>query len=201
VAEKIRGFNILAVSDAYRLLPFADVLYSCDERWWTVHKGCPDFAGEKWSSHGGAKKNDKISASQKYGLNLVAGQDKEGFSPDPGIIHYGSNSGFQAVNLALLMGARQIVLVGFDMKGSHFFGKHPAPLRNTSNYVNFIAAFKRAAKTLPADVEIINATPGSALTCFKRQTLDDALSSLARCVGAGRIAAPAQSHACEAACC
>jgi hypothetical protein len=199
VAEKIRGFNIVAVSDAYRVLPFADVLYSCDRKWWDYHKGCPDFAGEKWSSH--AADNDKLATAEKYNLKLVAGQCGDRFSFDPGVITYGGNSGFQAVNLALLMGARHIVLVGFDMRGSHFFGKHPEPLRNTSNYVNFIAAFKRAEKKLPADIEIINATPGSALTCFKRQTLDDALSYLAGRVDAGCLAAPAQSDARETASC
>jgi hypothetical protein len=176
---------VIAVNDAYRRLPFAEILYACDARWWQVHKGCPDFQGERWSSHGIAARirhNDKGGIAERYGVKLVAGEDREGFSIDPDVIHYGSNSGFQAVNLAMLMGARRIVLVGFDMhagKGLHFFGNHPAPLRNTNDYANFIQRFARAAQKLPDDIQIVNATQGSALTCFKRLSIDDALAFIA----------------------
>jgi hypothetical protein len=115
VAEAIAGRNIVAVNDAYRLLPFAQVLYACDATWWNAHQGCPGFAGEKWSSHGAVgrvRHNDKSATALRHRLNLIEGQDGEGFSFDPGLIHYGSNSGFQAVNLALLMGATRIILVG-----------------------------------------------------------------------------------------
>jgi hypothetical protein len=182
VAASVKGCNIVAVNDAWRLLPFAQVLYACDASWWTVHKGASGFAGERWSSHGAAgriRHNDKALVAAKYRLNLVEGRDGSTFSTDPGFIHYGSNSGFQAVNLALLMGAIRIVLVGFDMQAvdgrKHFFGDHCAGLRNTSNYRNFIQAFERAAKALPAGLEILNATPGSALRCFPMVDLHDAL--------------------------
>ena len=110
---------MIAVNDAYRLFPDAAVLYACDSEWWDVHGGCPDFAGEKWSSHSvdAGGHNDKREVAKKYGLKLVEGRDRDGFSFDPACIHYGSNSGFQAVNLAILFGAKRIVLVGFDMRG------------------------------------------------------------------------------------
>jgi hypothetical protein len=179
VAQACRWAPVVAVNDAYRLFPFARVLYACDARWWEVHQGCPAFSGEKWSSHGEAARirhNDKRAAAEKFGLSLVRGRDGDGFSFEPGVIHYGSNSGFQAINLALQMGARRIVLVGFDMhanNGRHFFGDHPAPLRNNASYANFIKPFERAAKKLPAGIEIFNATPGSALRCFPMVNLHD----------------------------
>lgn len=112
-------------------------------------------------------------------MKLVEGRDGKGFSFDPGVIHYGSNGGFQAVNLALLMGATRIVLVGFNMQPvdgkGHFFGSHGPGLRNTTNYSNFIRAFEVAAASLPQGIEILNATPASALTCFPGIDLDQAL--------------------------
>ncbi len=194
VAQACRGVNVIAVNDAYRLFPRADVLYACDARWWDVHGGCPEFPGEKWSSHGVSgriRHNDKTEVARKYGLTLVAGRDQAGFSFEPGVIHYGSSSGFQAVNLALLMGARRIVLVGFDMRVvpvedrgvtkqmRHFFGDHPAPLRNAASYRNFIKPFEVAAKTLPKGIQILNATPGSALTCFPMVSLHEAFAAAA----------------------
>jgi len=174
----------IAVNDAYRLMPWADMLYACDEMWWRHHGGCPDFEGEKWSSHGavGLKKhNDKARAAELYGLNLVAGRDEIGFSLDPYFIHYGSNSGFQALNIAILTGGNPIILVGFNMqavrKRRHFFGDHPAGLRNTSDHRNFAKHFERAAKRLPTDIAILNATPDSALTCFPKVELNDALAA------------------------
>lgn len=180
VARKVAesGRPVIAVNDAWRRVPGAAMLYACDAAWWRHHRGAPGFAGEKWSSQGvsGSTHNDKRTEAAAFGLTLVEGRPGAGFSLDQGAIHYGDNSGFQAVNLAILLGARRIVLVGFDMHGSHFFGRHPAPLRNSSSFAGFIEHFRRAAKALPPGLEILNATPGSALDAFPKVSLDDALA-------------------------
>lgn len=184
VAEAVRGQNVIAVNDAYRIMPFAQVLYACDTAWWDAHEGCPGFEGEKWSSHEVKNKivetNDKTELQKKYGLRLVQGKTVDGFSFDPSVIHYGQNSGFQAINLAILFGAKRIVLVGFDMHGgNHFFGAHPAQLRMNTDCRAFIPSFEKAAEMLRGQVDIINCTPGSALTCFRRADLHDALAGTA----------------------
>jgi hypothetical protein len=179
LAEQCRGHNCIAVNDAYRLLPFAPVMYACDASWWDYHKGCPDFAGEKWSSHQRGA-NDKEQTAKKYGLKLISGLKADGFSFQPDRIHYGSNSGFQAINLALLFGATRIALVGFDMHPvngkQHFFGLHPKPLQRGMGYGRWIAWFKEAAATMPPWIEIINCTPGSALTAFPFGNLSEVLN-------------------------
>ena len=183
VAAQCRGHKVIAVNDAYRLLPFADILYGCGALWWQVHKGCVGFAGEKWSSHC-LERNNKLQTAEKYGLNLVRGADADEFSFDPDRIHYGDNGGFQAVNFGILkLGAKgRIALVGFDMRivdgKRHFFGDHPAPLVNTSpsgGYKRWPKIFETASRSLPAWLEIVNCTPGSALTCFPMMDLADAL--------------------------
>jgi hypothetical protein len=179
VAAQCREHRAIAVNDAWRLLPWADVLYSADAPWWTVHKGVPDFAGARWSAHDTVT-NNKRDVAERYHLHLVAGKAGDTFSTDPGVIHYGGNSGFQAINLALLFGAARIVLVGFDMRvvetKRHFFGDHPKPLRNSIDYRYFVPTFTNAARHLPAGVEILNATPESALTCFRYVPLEQALA-------------------------
>jgi hypothetical protein len=173
------GLPIVAVSDAYKLFPDAEILYSCDADWWFVHNGCPGFAGEKWSSHGDEKENNKAEAQQRCGLKLIQGKQADGFSLNPSFIHYGCTSGFQAINLAILFGAKRIVLVGFNMQAvgrrSHFFGDHPPSLRH-GDLRTFLPWFDTAAQRLPPDIEIINATPDSALRSFKMMRLEDALS-------------------------
>ena len=170
---------MIAVNDAARLVPRAEVLYACDADWWDYHDGVPGFEGERWSTHD-AQSNDKTGL---WYLNLVAGSTERGFSADPAVINYGQNSGFQAVNFAILAGAKYIVLVGFDMrddKPRHFFGDHPAPLRNTTGYRTFIREFEYAAQRMPPGVAIVNATPDSELACFDYVELKHALANFAR---------------------
>jgi hypothetical protein len=173
-----RQWRVVAVQDAYRLMPWADLVYGCDERWWNFHKDCAGFQGEKWSSHGGG--DEKIKAAEAHGLRLVKGEHGSEFSLNPDVIRYGQNSGFQAINVAILKGCKRIVLVGFDMqsvKGQrHFFGDHPPGLNNRTDHTQFIRNFEWAAKKLPKDIRIVNATPDSALRCFKMRSLEDALA-------------------------
>lgn len=176
VAGMCRGERVIAVNDAYRLLPWADVKYACDAAWWQIHRRNV-LSGECWTSHSLSPKNDKRNMTE--GFCVIAGRDGAGFSRDPAFIHYASNSGFQAVNLAILFGADPIILVGFDMREvggkSHFFGRHKAPLRDHAQFGVWCTKFAKAAELLNGTPRIINATPGSALTCFPMMPLAEAL--------------------------
>jgi hypothetical protein len=194
--------RVIAVNDAYRLLPAADVVYASDVPWWNLHEGCPGFAGEKWSSHGvpppaEAREwhNDKRPCATRWGLRLCYGAMRAGFSLNPELIHYGQNSGFQAVNLAghFTAWSQPILLAGFDMRvvggKRHFFGDHPQGMTKTETFQPFLDAFIEAARLLPKQVAIVNCTPGSALRCFPLKDLDDALSDTARSRSPRRLAA------------
>ena len=151
------------VNDAYRLVPYADVAYAADGEWWDVHHAHVRTS-ERWTQD--------VLASRRHRLSLVLSTRQPGMAMSGEMIHRGHNSGFQAVNLAVLWGASRIALFGFDMHGDHFFGRHPAPLRNTHDYAPFIAAFEEAAPQLEAaGVEVVNASPVSLLRCFRTVTL------------------------------
>lgn len=173
------GWHTLACQDAYKVVPWAHKLYGCDAKWWDAHAGM-DFPGEKWASHNNKDhSDDKLAVAEKYGLNLVKGYAASGFSTDPGHIHYGENSGFQAINLALLLGADYIVLIGFDMRHvggkSHFFGDHPQGLFQRNEYQSFVKNFENAPA--PPGTTIINATCDSALKCYPLMSLDEAIEN------------------------
>ena len=110
-------------------------------------------------------------------MHLVKGAPGGGLSTDPCVIHYGDNSGYQALNLAVLFGSPYIVLCGFDMRHvsgkSHFFGDHPQGLFQRAEYESFARKFDKAPA--PDGVDIINATPDSALRCYPMMELDDAI--------------------------
>jgi hypothetical protein len=75
----------------------------------------------------------------------------------------------------VMLGATRVLLLGFDLGGTHFFGPHPEGLKNTK--LHRFEQFKRQfASYRPKGVEIINCTPGSALTCYPTATLDACLA-------------------------
>jgi hypothetical protein len=178
VVRQCAGHTVFPVNDAHRLFPQAPFMYACDNAWWKVHDGAPKFKGEKWSSHGDERSNNKLPAAEKYGLHLVHGRRGKGFALEGTHIHYAGNSGFQTINLALLFGHDVIIMVGFDMKQglkNHFFGNHPRGLSNHNPYTAWIGRYNIAAKMLPKHIKVINCTPGSGLKCFPLMPLSEAL--------------------------
>jgi len=179
VASLCRGRRVIAVNDAYRLMPWAEVLYACDARWWTAHEGCPSFRGEKWTSFHEGRRAHVEAVVKRYRLRVCLGEKVDAFSVSPNLIHYGRNSGFQAMNLAMLWGATRLLLVGFDFRtvnnSKHFFGPHPRGVEGASNYPEWVKAMRHAAKHLSADITVINCTPGSAIKCFPMGNLREVL--------------------------
>lgn len=143
--------KVIAVNNAYQLMPWAEALVSNDWAWWRHHKDALDFAGRKFCA------------------GLVRGTEK--LAPDARFPS-DSNSGLQGMRVAAMLGASRILLIGFDMKGSHYFGTHPAPLRNTT-----IARFKVHLRQFRRwkGPEVVNCTPGSALKQFPMSTLEKEL--------------------------
>lgn len=178
VARKAEVVRVLAVSDAFKMLPCADALYSCDGAWWKVNVGQARVIvprAEYWTQD--------HTASEKYGLRYVKSQLKPGLSTDDTVINQGANSGAQALNLAYHFGARRLILVGFDCQRtddkSHYFGDHPAPLARGHSYAQWIKQFGWLAKDFEeAGVEVANCTAETALQCFPLCDLDCILASL-----------------------
>lgn len=98
-----------------------------------------------------------------------------------GVIGWGSNGGYQALNLAVLFGARRIILVGFDMtleRGVHWHGRHPPGLNNPrqASVDKWRLELDAQAPVLAAHgVEVLNASRYSRLTAFPKVDLVEAL--------------------------
>ncbi len=162
--------KVYVVSDCYKLAPWADVLYSCDERWWRHHDGVPDFKGEKWTLDPHAAAN--------HAVNLI-GTCEDAWSLNPEAVAKGGSSGFQCLNLAVLQGAKRVILLGYDTKigadgRRHFFGDHQSDSLNVeSEYHLWLLYYQKAAPLIP--VPVINCTVDTALDCFPRENLRNAL--------------------------
>lgn len=159
----------IAVNDAWRIVPSADVLYATDAKWWMHHKGVPKFSGVKVGYEGPGP----------AGVVWLQGSGRTGYDERLGYVRHQWNSGGAAIHLAAQLGAKRIVLVGFDMrpiKGrDHFFGAHPEEIqgRTTSRYDIWIDNLGELAKELrQRKVEVLNATPESALKCWPSVDLE-----------------------------
>lgn len=152
--------KVVVVSDAYKMAPWADAMVSHDSKWWRANEDC-DFAGPKYC--GGH------SSLQKYGVQRFL---KRGHR-----WHAGGNSGCLGILVAaekLGETPERILLLGADNRGTHYFGPHTkAGLHNTSPK-GFVEQRKQyeALRHLP----VVNCSPISALSCFPKMGLADALA-------------------------
>lgn len=88
------------------------------------------------------------------------------------------NSGAGAVALAIKRGAQRVILLGYDMQYTagkrHWHGDHPAKLGNAGAIADWPAQFEQLRRDHP-DIEIINCSRETALSCFPRQSLERAM--------------------------
>lgn len=149
VADSVRHLTRVVVNDAFRLAPDADALAAQDKAWWSENKDALQFAGRKFS----------MNPPPKSSVELVK---------PIAILTTSSNSGILGVHVAITVyKATRVLLYGMDCRGKHYFGLHKR-LSNTTpqRFKVFLRQWADYARTVPQGVEIINRTPGSAITCF-----------------------------------
>lgn len=173
--------KFIAVNDVYKIAPFADIVYASDARWWRHHNFLKDaihVRGQRWThDHNGSA---WLKEAPENGLRMIHGKNLNGLSQDPHTIHFGGNSGFQALNLAVNCGAKKIILLGFDCMRwgdrTHFFGSHPAFLERDSPFALFRQYFKiAAAELVHRGIDVVNCTRVTSLQCFKQEQLRNVL--------------------------
>lgn len=178
--------NLCSMCDGVGMLSSC-VSYFCDSKWWqqsmaankrtldntysfhdAIYKlwwftGSPDFAGHP----------------QVHSVRLTG---QLGLEVAPSGLRHGSNAGYQAINLAVHFGAKKIVLLGYDMRmqeGRTHWHNEPRP----DGFADVLAQsmlphFATLVEPLEQlGIEVINATPDSALECFPKMSLEDALTS------------------------
>lgn len=171
--------RIIAVNNAYRLCPHADLLYGCDAQWWGWHGGVPDFDGIKVTLDARAK--DAFSFLKLLRNDSEGNRDKGGLCLEPDGVRTGRNGGYQAVNLAAHLGAKRILLLGYDMQPGprgemHWHEEHPRETRTSMGEV-----WRRHFPSLVGSlgelgIEVVNCTRVTALDCFPKMMIEDALA-------------------------
>lgn len=180
--REIKGrARIIAIKSSWHLAPWADVLYGCDRGWWIDQRGVPQFKGMKISA------SPTVSKVYKD-IKLISLVTREKILTDEvgkvgcGLRTGGGHSGFHAINLAVQFGAKRIILVGLDMrldKGAHWHAHVSGTRRRLDAKImeECRQALDRCAPQFAAlGVEVINASPVSALCAYPKRDLLEALN-------------------------
>ncbi len=152
LADRLRGQNVVAVNNVFQLAPWAHALVANDKKWWEAHPEAKKFAGRKFTT----KTMSGIERHRGKGV----GSD--------------SNSGMLGIDVALeVFKATEILLLGFDFHGTHFFGRYTNNLGNTSPASR--STHHRQMKNwrlLHPKARVVNLTEGSELTAFPMDSLE-----------------------------
>lgn len=175
--DACRSARVIAIKNTIELAPWADVLYGSGwdaggDTWWSREGPKLTFPGLRYT----LDERARVWASV---LNLDL-DGEGGLSLDPSSLRSGGHSGFQAINLAVHLGAKRVVLLGYDTQPTptgkdHYFGSHPHGVRPPYHLFQWL--FPTIVEPLQAlGVTVINASRETALTCFPRMTIQEALT-------------------------
>jgi hypothetical protein len=149
---------------------WVDAVWFVDARWFSWHvKNLKDFSGI--ISHCAPR-------CIHIGMNYFLRGKPGGIESREQYIAWNGNAGMSAINFAYHLGVKRVVLLGYDMQRvngqPNWHKDHPAPQKNP--YFRFL----RKAPNIKADaarlgLEIVNCTPGSALTQWPIMSLEEYL--------------------------
>ncbi len=188
---KIHKKHVIGINVAYQFGNWVDVCFFGDMEFFLNHKaGLSKYTGLVVSS-------DKHTAKQdlhwvKYlpievRKSVPSYQRHLGISTHPKAVAWNYNSGASAISLAAWMGAKRIILVGFDMtlntnKNQHFHNEYRSesadkffPVKNLP-FNRHLAGFpfiRRDADKM--GIEIINTSLNSAITAFPKVNINELL--------------------------
>ena len=143
-------------------IPTADILYAADRAWWQHYN--PTFSGLRVSG-------EPVNGIDTIPLKML--ERDEPMAREPGTVVSAGHSGFQALGLALTLGAKRVLLLGYDCKAGRAHDR-PEQFNRQGPYEQWAQAYNRVPKEWP-DVEIINCTRDSAITAFPMATIQATL--------------------------
>lgn len=168
---RYRG-RVIAVNNAFAKAPWADLLYFADVRWWRWNKErLHQFPGPIYS---------RLAGQRKYNFGRVHHLEraKAPLSDDPTAVA-GFCSGSNALNVAYLLGANPIILLGFDGTPGNWHNEHQSSVDPSRYETHFRPALENMAPILKRrGVRVINANPHSAIQCFELSSIESVLAEI-----------------------
>jgi hypothetical protein len=175
--------HVIGVNVAYLLGNWVDMVFFGDSGFFLKHlHGLARYSGIRITCHSDVKKYDWV----KF---MARDRKAHGLSSSPEMICWNNNSGAASINVAVHTGAKRIILVGFDMKLStdahqhwhNAYGKGAINMKDARKMMKL--PFQRHLRGFPdiardakkLGIEILNASPDSAIQDFKKVTVKELL--------------------------
>ncbi len=184
--ERLEGRRVIAVNSSGFDATFADYLFSGDGRWLNLHRDVliRDWAGRvvtysRAANWPGLKRLVKLDPPSVGRRSAVAAAT--GISTDPRSVVCRFTSLQGAINLAVLLGARRVVLLGADGGpgpdgATHAHTPHPWPPKPGCWDEQLVDLKTAVAPLKKLGIEVLNASPGSRLKLWPITTLDAVLA-------------------------
>ena len=169
--ESLRQEHVIAVNGSYRDVPWAQHIIFSDRRFWQwnhMHPVWQDFTGRKITTW-----QHNVFPGCEVWQSYVTGP----LSTRPGMLA-GKDSGTKAVNLAVLLGATRIELLGFDMKPNGNYHDYHELKNRQNSYGKFVEAFEAMGQqVLARGIRVTNWCADSGATVYERRDWRDAIPS------------------------
>lgn len=167
---RLKG-RVIAIKEAVRLRPNADVLFVAAEKAVDINPGLfPIFTGQYVIAR------NKVPASYPDSVKRVCRTKDHTQLCDLKDHVCGYDCGTSAINVAYHFGATEIVLLGMDMQGNRWCNgefDHPMPRIPDDHHRRHSSVLPDIAKDAKRrGIRIVNCSPTSAVTAFERQPLE-----------------------------
>jgi hypothetical protein len=170
LVPELKG-RIIAVKHGVYLRPDADVLFMAGERPAEVLPPLLKAFNGKYAVVRG-KGHPCLPDTVKRVMRPLV---HDGLCDDPTLVS-GYDAGTSAINLAYHFGAKEIVLLGYDMVGGRWFNgviPHYLPHPREADFRTHMEPLPLIAEDAKRKgVRIVNCSPISRVTCFERQPLE-----------------------------
>jgi len=171
--KRLVGLPVVGCNDAYRLgTSVVNVCVFGDLPWWNVHR-------ESLLQFSNPIVTNQPALHTQSDLPILT-MKREGYGLHTNALGWNMSTGATGINLTLVLGARRVLLLGFDCKkgtkGQTNWHLDNINKPNESSYKRFINGFHRVAEALPKVFpkrEIINLGPDSVLDVFPKGDLDE----------------------------
>ena len=168
--------HIIGVNMAYQLGDWVDICFFGDYGFFKKQKkGLSQFTGMTATCAKG------VDVSWVKYLHKNRRKDY-GITYAPGQISWNRNSGASAINLAVHLGVKQIILLGFDMrldegKNQHWHKCYTTNIKTVGHSLQaHLKGFPAIAEDLKKEnIEVLNASPHSKIQEFKKLTIRECL--------------------------
>lgn len=173
--KRLTGKNVIGINQACKYIEELTAIYWMDMDWAAKnydtlerHKCKLRFCG-RMQVPVGFESSDSKTLGGAIPLHITG---RIGLDRDVNHVR-GDNSGSHVINLAINCGVSRIVLLGFDLQPNHWHADYDLTY-SQSVYDRFADAMYSIAN-VEHGVEILNASPCSALEAFPKVNLDELL--------------------------